>query len=812
MNRPGHAPRLHAIPLPPGRLIGRSSETAAIRGLLARDEVRLLTLTGPPGTGKTRLAMEMGSMSLPGTPDGVVWVDLAPVADPSLVASAIAQPLGVREGARRSTVDSLKDFLCDRNIVLLLDNFEQVIPAGVVLAELLAACPKLRIVVTSRAALRLRWEHEFPVAPLALPDLAHLPQPIDLAEIPAVALFLERAGAVLPDFTLSESNADAVARICVQLDGLPLCIELAAAHSKLFDPESMLPRLESRLGLLSSGARDMPERHQTLRGAISWSYSLLSEDERVLFRRLGVFTGGWTIEAAESVCGPLETDIVTGLSTLVENNLVRREPVPGESPRFRMLGTVREYAREALAGSGERESLNDRHARYRCALMGEAETGLTGADQPDWLGRIEAEYDNLRAALSWSIESGDAAAAVGLISALWRFWWLRAYLSEGRHRAGAVVAMPELKQPGKLRGQALLVGGILAVWQADYPAAQALLSEAERVSRSAGDEQSFRFAQVFLGRTARDQGAWETARNIGAQAVEGFRALGDTWGLALAIHFLGLACAEYDPGTARSLFEESDRLFAGLGARWDRAMPLRGLGLLAFTAGDHAKARTFFEESVSLFRERGDEWSVAMVLHDLGCAALSHGEARQAAAMFSESLRSWQRLANARGIALCLAGLATAASKAGLTTRAIRLFAAASAVTESTGIVLEPTDGAASDGVIAAARERVNELEFQRAWAEGRSMGIERAVEDALALAVSRSLAEPSRNGRPGDLTSREREVVALLATGASNRQIAAALVITEGTANLHVKHILAKLDMPSRAQVAAWAAGQRQP
>jgi predicted ATPase/DNA-binding CsgD family transcriptional regulator len=792
--------------------VGRAGEIDAVEALLGR--ARLVTLVGTGGAGKTRLAIEVAGRVADRFPDGVWLVDLAPLADPALVPRALAGALSVHEQPDRELLEGVVEHLRERTLLLLLDNCEHLADACAGAAEaLLRGCPAVRVLATSREALDVPGEAAWPVPPLSAPEEAATPALDRLARYEAVRLFVERAAAAQPGFALSASNAGAVAEICRRLDGLPLAIELAAARTRALSPTEVLARLGDAFALLAPGRRALAGRHRTLRGVIDWSHELLPDRERVLFRRLAVFAGGWTLAAAEAVCafddGAAGAQLRPGeildlLTRLVDRSLVVAGGAADVS-RYRFLETLRQYAWERLGAADEAAVLRARHAEHVLRLVESAETGLTSHDHAGWLDRLEAEHDNVRAALRWSAESGQLGLGLRMAWVLWRFWWVRGYLGEGRARLGELLTLGQVAGRTRERARATVAAGQLALWQGDYEAARRLLREGLALARAPGaagrDDRAAAYALTFLSREARDRGDGASARALGAEAVGLFRRLDDPWGLALALHFAGLATEPVDLAAAAALFEESAALFTGLGSRWDRAMPLRGLGMVAYRRGDHALARARFEQSAGLFRERGDAWSTAMLLHELGYTALRGGDPVGAAERFRESLDDWRRVGNRRGGALCLTGLAAVASSVGRQHEAARLFGAAEAACQQSGAVLEPTAREAYDDCVARVRAALGGAAFASAWADGRTRTLDEALAEALAIAPA-----PPRPAQPGRLTGREAAVAALVARGHSNRRIAELLVISERTAESHVEHIRNKLGFHSRAQVAGWA------
>jgi predicted ATPase/DNA-binding CsgD family transcriptional regulator len=868
--------RLHArLPAQPVPLIGRTRELLMARQLLLRPDVRLLTLTGAAGAGKTRLAVALAGNVLPVLGGSAAFVDLAPLHDASLAVASIAQALGVLEPERAPDLERLQAALAGKRLLLVLDNFEHVVSAGAYLAELLAVCPDLKLLVTSRVALRLRWEHILEVPPLALPDIRQLP-PLDvLAQVPAVALFTQRARAADAGFRLREYNARAVAELCVRLDGLPLAIELAAARSRALPPEALLARLEHRLDVLAADAADLPARHRSLRAALAWSYDLLAPAEQRVFRRLAVFRGGATLQAVEAVCTdaalspvPAGLEVWESLTALVDASLVRREQQSDGEPRFGMLESIREFAQEQLAASGEETEIQHRHALFCLALAEAAAPKLRTAGQLQWLERLAGEYENLRAALAWTQDGAAPAAAqpaqidigVRLAAALGWFWFLRGDRHEGRAWLERCATRARESNTGAAaRARALCDAGLLAQYDNDYDAARHLLEQALALGGECGDEAVVSCSLTRLGSLAMARGDFASAVSLASAGLERAQALGDRWVGAYALYTRGLV--ERTLGhveQASELLAQSLAQFRALGERWGEAASLQGLGQLALHHGDYTRADILWQERLTLSRELGNRPAVAhtldllsttarlqgqyerarmlldealairretgggerlaWTLHGRGDLALAEGDFGEALACYRESLLLRSRTENQPGMAASLEAFARLAAAQGLAVRALTLAGAATAFYEAYGPSLEsqhysyavlPLSPRPLDPLLQQAAQSLSPEARATAWAHGRALSLVQAVAYALACGdapEARAGASAPRASRPGLLTPREREVAALVAAGLTNRQIAEALVISEGTARIHVEHILDKLDFHSRAQIAAWA------
>ncbi len=784
ISAPAHATNL-PISLTP--LIGREKEIEAIQHLLVSAKVRLLTLTGPPGIGKTSLALQVAHDVMDSFRDWVFFVSLASIVEPDLVIVTIAHSLGVLQKTTDSLLNSVQQALSGRETLLVLDNFEQVLDASPAVLELLGACPHLHILVTSREALHVHGERQFQVPVLDMADPEHLP-PLDIMRhIPAVALFADRAQEVKPDFVLSEQNAGAVATICARLDGLPLAIELAAARIRLFSPQEMQARLqvpepakegrESRLTLLMGGPRNLPARQQTLRAAIDWSYNLLSESEQTLFARLGVFVGGCTLAAAAAICNPhdnaephtggdlstdskqaLSFDVQEGIASLLDKNLIKREEgvvVPSEleketegESRFNMLELIREYSLETLIlrANGEEEDIRRLHAEYYLAFAEVADVELRRANPRPWLDKLRQEHDNIRAALRWLLNSGNATLAVQLSGAMHTFWFQRGHYSEGRRwLMEALAACDEMNwrsqeavptftpTPIIIRARALGALGGLAQQEDDHKEATEWLEESLALYREAGDKAGIAGVLRCLAFSAMNLGDQERAIALGREGL----ALGidpalrfETIRLLYAIGSAALFQGDFVQ--AEEFIAKAVALSREEGAKEGLAAGLNALGLIAHYQGDYSRAQAFYDESLSIARQFGYQHHVHHVALNMADLALLQGDHERAAPLVTEGLRLSVELGSKSGIAEGLEGMAWLVGTTGQPERAARLFGAAEALREGANLPLPAFARAMDERSVSEVRSLMDEEVFAKGWIEGRAMSVEQVVDYAL--------------------------------------------------------------------------------
>jgi predicted ATPase len=727
------------LPAPSSLLIGREAELAALKALLLRRDVRLVTLTGPGGIGKSHLAIEVAHALADQFSSGVYFLPLASVSDPNVIASVIAQTVGVRESGGRPPLENLKEYLRKRagaHILLLIDNFEHLLLAAPMLSELLAGAPGLKLLVTSRAALRVHDENEFPLQPLALPDPKAQPSVSALAECPAIALFVQSAAAVKPGFTLTSDNASAVAEICTRLDGLPLAIQLAAARIKLLSPSAMRGRLASRLQLLTSGARDLPARQQTLRHAIDWSYDLLSAPEQKLFCRLSAFAGGFTLEAAESVCDTkqdLGLEVLDGMASMVDKSLVRQVDQEDGEPRFVMLETIGEYAREKLAASGEEPLTRKAHAAYCLVLAEEAAAENAAGEVKKWMDRFEAEHDNFRAALDWLTETQNVDWGLRLATALFRFWEMREHFTEGRQRLEELLGLPAAATPNTARMRALFSAGVLALDQRDYSASEKLFRENLMIARKLEDKQSIAISLNALAVISRDSGCLETSFALFDESLALWRELEDRLAVARALSNLStVKKSQRDYSQARSLNEECVAIFRELGDRTGIAWAFNHQADLLREQGDLPAARSLYEQGIAAFRENNDRWGIAGSLADLGNLTRDLGDYAASEAMYAESLCLFQELDHKRGVARILESFAALAAGRSEPEKALKLAGVAAALRQTIGCPLSSFEQAKLEQSLEPARRGLSTASERAAWLEGWVMPVDLAIRQLL--------------------------------------------------------------------------------
>lgn len=794
------------LPVQLTSFIGREQDLAEVKRHVARS--RLITLTGTAGCGKSRLAWCVAENISSQYKDGVRWVELSRLTDATLVVQAVARAVNVVEQPGRSLVDGLLDMLRDKHLLLVLDNCEHLLGACAQLIESLLTLPDLHILTTSRTPIGVTGEMLYPVLPMALPPVT-LPGK-ELDQYDAIQLFVARARATLPRFELTPDNAAVVATICHHLDGIPLAIELASARVNVLTVGEIAARLNDRFALLAAATHLTRSHHRTLRAAIDWSYDLLAHRERILLQRLAVFAGGFTVETAESVCAGEEIErgqLLGLLSSLVDKSLVMAETLSGTQARYRLLESIHEYAQEKLSEAGKTTRLRDHHLDLFVAHAEEIEPKLRSAYQQLWMNWLEGELANFRAALQWSLESGRIDAGLRLANAISEFWWFYGYQREGRAWFERLLAEAADDVPTLLRAHANSIVTHFSWQLGDHVASKAQAEAAIAMTESMGDEGKFirAFAIMSLTNNLRAIGEYTAAFNIGQQSIKLMRELG--YGLAEVLAIQGInamALREYELG--RSLLTEALSLMREQGNTHRVAGILKILGDLTRSEGAYADARSLYEQSLAIYRELDAASDSASVLCSLAHTAMHLGESEHAHELLNESLALQRAAGNERGKAECLLGFGALAIVHGLPIQGVRLLAAA--VTWAAESILNsyPGERVTYEKSLAAAKTELAEQAFIEAQREGRTMTMEQAIELALSMLLMAEATQPENHGRRDSLTSREREVAALIAQGRSNGEIAAELVLSKRTVEKHIAHILAKLSLTSRSQIVRWA------
>ncbi len=802
--------KLTNLPVKLTSFVGRKQELLEIKRLASSS--RLVTLIGAGGCGKTRLALRVAELS--DQPNqSVIWVDLARLTDSTLVAQVVAKALNVVEKPGTPLMDSLLDSLCEGQTLLVLDNCEHLLAACAQLVEALAGCPFLTILATSREPLGVNGESLYPVPPLALPAAGLSVD--EIRQVDSVRLFVERARNIVPNFSLTPDNAESISSICRDLDGIPLAIELASARVNVLSVKQIQERLDRRFELLVSTTR-ADERHRTLRAAIDWSFELLSSSERILLQRLALFAAGFTLSAAEAVCGwgSIQGDAVLGLLTsLVNKSLVVAEMLQSSEARYRMLETIRQYALEKLTASGEEAQLRDRYLDVFVARSEEIAPKLSGAYQRLWMTWLEGELGNLRAALTWSLASGRIEAGLRLVNALFEFWFFRSYQRDGQTWFERLLSAAGDDVPIALRAQAYSIVCHISWQVGDHAAGKAQAEAGIALAKQAGEagKYSLAFSMVGLAHNLRATGDYAAAFDVGQRYIEIMRSWNSPAEMAesLAIHAINATAAgKRDLG--RQFLDESVAIIREVGGNTHRAAEvLKLLGDLARGEQAYVEARQLYEQSLSIYRELEPTPDVAGVLIGLAHSDLHLGQVEHAHALLNESLMAQRAVGNERGMAECLLGFGALAAVQGLPTQAVRLLTVA--VTWAAESILEayPGERLAYREALAAAQTELTDQAFKDAAREGRTLTIDQAIDLALALPLVRETTPLGAQVEPGGLTAREREVVFLIAQGKSNDEIADTLVLSKRTVEKHISNIFSKLGFTQRAQIVRWAIEQ---
>jgi predicted ATPase len=717
----------HNLPAQPTPFIGRTAQLAALKELILKPEVRLITLMGPGGTGKTRLSLQVTQESLDHFPNGAFFVPLADDTDSNQFIARVAQQLEVREGGR-PLLDNIKDYLRDKNLLLVLDNFEQLIAVAPVVANLLAAAPQLKIITSSRIALKIQSEREYPVPPLEMPQRESTLE--ELAGYESIKLFVERARAAQPNFALTKDNATSVSEICLRVDGLPLALELAAARIKLLSPQAILSRLDDQLKLLTGGARDLPSRQQTLRNTLEWSYNLLNDDEKKLYARLSVFVGGFTLEAAEAVCNAENKfDILEGLTALVDNSLLRQEEVNGE-PRFGMLETIRAYAVERLAQSGETPVLHASHAQFfGNIILNQAGYEIYSSNAWRWLNWFEHELDNIRATLNWSLTTPQGIQlGVGLISMLFWFWYRRGHFIEGKQWAEKFLEVPNVQNTPAMRAAALASSGMMALWQGQQETALAKLEATLAIEQQLEDDRMVATSQMATGIAFINMGRDGDAKPLLEEASQFFEVNNPYFHGLTLVHLGNAELGLGHPDKAYAYHSKAETAARQINENWLLSFALNNLGEVARTMGQYDLARKYYEECETLLPDSGDKGDRARFVHNLGYIAQHEGDYERAESQFRRSLKMFRQLGNRRGMAECMAGLAGLKAHQGQVEWGAVMLSAADSVLKATGGAWWPADRVEVEATQEFIRSALDEAEWNGAQKTGRAMTLEEAL------------------------------------------------------------------------------------